>query len=318
MAGPRNYYEQSAGPYRNTIDTPAGVDPAILQLAGDQLQVFSDGEGTSSWETFQGLNTGNLPKSTLSYAKIAQLSNQAIHNVPYQPVNRMSPCTNANTVTMPAPTWRHQNMITQVTPVRLSMHWQPQVIPPPATRHAAKHKYRATYIPPTQADAPPWPLAPGGRAPSRAQRLVPMSRSGSKAESSTTSGRRSKQHTMSTVSEYMCCNCGASFESLTSKTSPSASKEMNYVDTVPSHHERSVHAERNYLCQLCGKGFVYPKDLERHGRDAHSPIRPYLCLNTACWYSTEGFKRSDNLKRHVEGQACPTPWPFDVYLASGR
>ncbi|KAK0916714.1 hypothetical protein LTS16_012895 [Friedmanniomyces endolithicus] len=199
MARPLNYYKQSAGPYRNTIDTPAGVDPAILQLAGDQLQVFSDGEGTSSWETFQGLNTGNLPKSTLSYAEIAQLSNQAIHNVPYQPVNRMSPYTNANTVTMPAPTWRHQNMITQVTPVRLSMHWQPQVIPPPATRHAAKHKYRATYIPPTQADAPPWPLAPGGRAPSRAQRLVPMSRSGSKAESSTTSGRRSKQHTLSTA-----------------------------------------------------------------------------------------------------------------------
>ncbi len=103
-----------------------------------------------------------------------------------------------------------------------------------------------------------------------------------------------------------------------SDRSPSASKEMNHVDTVPRHHERSVHAERNYLCQLCGRGFVYPKDLERHGKDAHSPIRPYLCPNTACWYSTEGFKRSDNLKRHVEGQACPTPWPFDVYLASGR
>jgi len=211
VARPLSHYEQPVGPYHNTIDTLAGLDPAILQLASDQLPVVSEGEDMSSWETFQD----PTQRSTLSYAEIARLSSQAVPNYPYQPVNRMPAYTNANAMTMPGPTCWQQDTVTRQTPVRLSMHWQPQVIPPPATRHAARHKHRATYTPPTQADAPPWSSTPGGRAPPR--RPVPMTRSGSKAESSTTSGRRSKRHTMSTVSEHMCCMCDASFESLTSK-----------------------------------------------------------------------------------------------------
>ncbi|KAK0325779.1 hypothetical protein LTR82_003316 [Friedmanniomyces endolithicus] len=217
VARPLSHYEQLLGPYRNTVDTLAGVDPALFHLASNQLPVVNDGEGTSLRETFRDPDGGNLSRSALSYAEIAHLPSQAVHQHPYQPSNRMPMYPNASILTTPGPTWQHQDNVAQQTPVQLSMHWQPHVVPPLATRRAARHKYRTRYTPPTQADAPPWPSTPSGRAPSRAQRQVPMTRSGSKAGSSTTSGRRSKQHTMSTVSEHVCFMCGASFERLTSK-----------------------------------------------------------------------------------------------------
>jgi hypothetical protein len=71
--------------------------------------------------------------------------------------------------------------------------------------------------------------------------------------------------------------------------------------------------ERPYRCSVCSEGFLYPKDLVRHGNKhtkQNSAKTIYHCHVAGC-SNTEGFSRRDNLLRHHRRQhgsvASPPP-----------
>lgn len=56
---------------------------------------------------------------------------------------------------------------------------------------------------------------------------------------------------------------------------------------------------RSHQCSACTREFRYAKDLRRHRGDAHSTIRTHFCSIPACKFAKRGFKRKDQLARHM-------------------
>lgn len=58
---------------------------------------------------------------------------------------------------------------------------------------------------------------------------------------------------------------------------------------------------RSYICahSSCTRSFRWPKDLRRHEK-VHSPARALYCPYVACDWAIRGFKRQDNLARHLK------------------
>lgn len=64
-----------------------------------------------------------------------------------------------------------------------------------------------------------------------------------------------------------------------------------------SKHER-WHEERPFKCPHCNHWQRFAGHLNRHIK-THFEDRPYKCLTEDCEYKTKGFKRKDQLKRHL-------------------
>jgi Zinc finger, C2H2 type len=131
-------------------------------------------------------------------------------------------------------------------------------------------------------------------------RTTHRNRSGSLSRASHTSHashRRalaSKHHRTHTPSEcgsnYSCDRCQKKYET------PSDLK----------HHQRKYEtAEKNHQCGICGRGFLYPKDLTRH-INTHLKNKSFPCK-----FCNKKYTRKDNLQRHLrddhEDRTPPEP-----------
>lgn len=89
-----------------------------------------------------------------------------------------------------------------------------------------------------------------------------------------------------------------------------------------SHQRRNHEEKRSHPCTLCGKGFIYKKELERHVNNVHKNIRKFVCevcgmafkmighLNyhsrshtgerpNSCNICSKSFRRPGELKNHL-------------------
>ena len=74
-------------------------------------------------------------------------------------------------------------------------------------------------------------------------------------------------------------------------------------NVVTRKHEDRTHSDyaaRPHVCQLCGKRFWFPKDLDRHEATHNRPPSRYFCSYNGCEYKTKGFYRRDHFNRHME------------------
>lgn len=77
---------------------------------------------------------------------------------------------------------------------------------------------------------------------------------------------------------------------------PTASYSTQATPTNIPEGEQASHVIK---CSQCGKVFDRRQTLNRHLK-SHSDERPYLCPVAGCNRSTNGFKRTDTLKYHMD------------------
>ncbi|EDU45580.1 Zinc-finger double domain containing protein [Pyrenophora tritici-repentis] len=76
-----------------------------------------------------------------------------------------------------------------------------------------------------------------------------------------------------------------------------------------NRHQKTHMVEKPHVCSTCSKGFLYPKDLQRHERQHIDPLlvlNLYRCDHPTCT-NLDGFSRKDNLLRHKRNQHQMSP-----------
>lgn len=81
-----------------------------------------------------------------------------------------------------------------------------------------------------------------------------------------------------------------------------AEKSMGKKFPVPRHMK-----ERNYICKVCGKYYIYPCELKTHFRLAHTDEKPFVCGKCG-----KAFKTKASLQMHEDVHNDLRPYKCDV------